>query len=77
MRKVVLVVVVCAFSSVPFANAATLDNGATPNVRAAYSTLQKSAGVKQCIVKYIKKCIRNTKRKLECRTVSVCVAVRG
>ena len=77
MRKVVLVAVVCAFSPVPFAHAATLDNRAASNDKATHYTLQQSAGVKQCIVKYVKKCIRNTKRKLECRTVSVCVAVRG
>ena len=63
MRKVLLVVVVCAFSPVPFAHAATLDNGAAPNDRAAYSTLQKSAGLKKCVWKYMKKCEKKFERK--------------
>jgi hypothetical protein len=77
MRKTVIILAVCAFSSASALDGTPQDRGTLQNGMATHSSLQRSADMKKCITKVIRKCVAKIKGKLECRTQTVCLAVRG
>ncbi len=77
MRKTVIILAVCAFSSAYALNGTTQDNRTLQRGAVTHNSLQRSADMKKCITKVIRKCVAKIKGRLECRTQTVCIAVRG
>ncbi len=86
MRKTMLVLVVCAFSSITAANATTRMNAAAPNDLAAYATLQQTAGgktvcvtkwVTQWVTKWVNTAKGRVQQRFQVRTPTAVCGVRG